>query len=159
MPRVRFRIRTIMIAIAALALTLAVCVASLKWSGFSGARIQIIGGQPTLCIEFSDEYRNVEAGFFSIFVKSTSVLVAAACVYLSLAVTEASSDVWWRFWTIYSVVGLSCLLGTGWLLRRSPSSNSFRGARGFVGYLAFFKSGVSPARSIANAPPFFSRAG
>jgi hypothetical protein len=48
MPRIRFRIRTIMIAIATLALTLAVWVAWLKRSGFSGARIQIIGGQPTL---------------------------------------------------------------------------------------------------------------
>jgi multisubunit Na+/H+ antiporter MnhB subunit len=50
------------------------------------------------------------------------ILVAAACGYLSLAATEAPRDVWWRFWTIYGVVGLSCLLGAGWLLRRSPSS-------------------------------------
>jgi hypothetical protein len=50
------------------------------------------------------------------------ILVAAACGYLSLAATEASRDVWWRFWTIYAVVGFSCLFGAGWLLRRSLSS-------------------------------------
>ena len=50
------------------------------------------------------------------------ILVAAACVYLSFAAMEASRDVWWKFWTIYAVVGLSCLLGAGWLLRRSLSA-------------------------------------
>jgi multisubunit Na+/H+ antiporter MnhB subunit len=47
------------------------------------------------------------------------ILIAAACVYLSFAAMEASRDTWWRFWTIYGVVGLSCLLGAGWMLRRS----------------------------------------
>ena len=46
-----------------------------------------------------------------------SVLIASACVYLCFAATEAPPDVWWEFWTIYAVVGLSCLLGAGWLLR------------------------------------------
>ena len=51
-------------------------------------------------------------------------LIAAACVDLSLAATEAPRDVWWKFWTIYGAVGLSCLLGAGWLLRRSPAPSS-----------------------------------
>ena len=50
------------------------------------------------------------------------ILIAAGCVYLSFAAMEAPRDVWWKFWTIYAVVGLSCLLGAGWLLRRSLSS-------------------------------------
>jgi hypothetical protein len=45
------------------------------------------------------------------------ILIAAGCVYLSFAAMEASRDVWWKFWTIYAVVGLSCLLGAGWLLQ------------------------------------------
>jgi hypothetical protein len=45
------------------------------------------------------------------------ILIAAGCVYLSFAATEAPRDVWWKFWTIYAVVGLSSLLGAGWLLR------------------------------------------
>jgi hypothetical protein len=50
------------------------------------------------------------------------ILIAAGCVYLSFAVMEAPRDTWWKFWTIYTVVGLSCLLGAGWLLRRSLTS-------------------------------------
>ena len=50
------------------------------------------------------------------------ILIAAACVYLSFAAMEASRDVWWKFWTNYGVVGLSCLLGAGWLVRRSLGS-------------------------------------
>jgi hypothetical protein len=50
------------------------------------------------------------------------ILIAAACVYLSFAAMEAPRDIWWKFWTIYGVVGLSCLLGAGWLVRRSLSS-------------------------------------
>ena len=50
------------------------------------------------------------------------ILIAAGCVYLSFAAMEAPRDIWWKFWTIYAVVGLSCLLGAGWLLRRSLSS-------------------------------------
>jgi hypothetical protein len=45
------------------------------------------------------------------------ILIAAACVYLSFAAMEAPRDTWWKFWMIYGVVGLSCLLGAGWLLR------------------------------------------
>jgi hypothetical protein len=45
------------------------------------------------------------------------ILIAAGCVYLSFAVPEAPRDIWWKFWTTYAVVGLSCLLGAGWLLR------------------------------------------
>ena len=45
------------------------------------------------------------------------MLIAAACVYLSLAVPEAPRESWWIFWTIYAVVGLSSLLGAGCLLR------------------------------------------
>lgn len=51
------------------------------------------------------------------------ILIAAACVYLSFAAMEAARGVWWKFWTIYAVVGLSCLFGAGWLLRRSLSSS------------------------------------
>ena len=50
------------------------------------------------------------------------ILITAACVYLSFAAMEAPRDTWWKFWTIYGVVGLSCLLGAGWLLRRALSS-------------------------------------
>ena len=50
------------------------------------------------------------------------ILIAAACVYQSFAVMEAPRESWWMFWTIDAVVGLSCLLGAGWLLRRSLSS-------------------------------------
>jgi hypothetical protein len=50
------------------------------------------------------------------------ILIAASCVYLSFAAMEAPRDVWWKFWTIYAVAGLSCLLGAGWLLRRSLTS-------------------------------------
>jgi hypothetical protein len=50
------------------------------------------------------------------------ILIAVACAYGSLAATDAPREVWWKFWTIYGVVGLSCLLGAGWLLRRSFSS-------------------------------------
>lgn len=46
------------------------------------------------------------------------LLIAAGCVYLSLAVPEAPREYWWAFWATYSVVGLSCLFGAGWLLRR-----------------------------------------
>jgi hypothetical protein len=45
------------------------------------------------------------------------ILIAAVCLYFSFAAMEAPRDVWWKFWTIYAVVGLSCLLGSGWLLR------------------------------------------
>lgn len=45
------------------------------------------------------------------------MLIAAGCVFLSLAVPEAPRETWWIFWTIYGVTGLGCLLGTGWLLR------------------------------------------
>jgi hypothetical protein len=45
------------------------------------------------------------------------MLIAVGCAYLSLAVQEAPRESWWIFWTIYAVIGLSCLLGAGWLLR------------------------------------------
>jgi hypothetical protein len=45
------------------------------------------------------------------------MLISAGCAYLSLAVPEAPREYWWIFWTIYAVVGLSCLLGAGWLVR------------------------------------------
>ena len=48
-------------------------------------------------------------------------LIAAICVYLSLGVLDAPREYWWT-WTILAVAGLSCLLGAGWLLRRSLSS-------------------------------------
>ena len=50
------------------------------------------------------------------------ILIAAGCVYLSFAVMEAPREYWWTYWTICAVVGLSCLLGAGWLLRRSLTS-------------------------------------
>ena len=50
------------------------------------------------------------------------ILIAAACVYQSFAAMEAPRESWWMFWTIDAVVGLSCLLGAGWLLRRSLGS-------------------------------------
>jgi hypothetical protein len=45
------------------------------------------------------------------------MLIAAGCAYLSFAVREAPREYWWIFWTIYAVMGLSCLLGAGSLLR------------------------------------------
>ena len=45
------------------------------------------------------------------------MLIAVGCAYLSLAVREAPREYWWIYWTIYAVMGLSCLLGAGWLLR------------------------------------------
>src|SRR5208282_4480906 len=50
------------------------------------------------------------------------ILIAVGCVFLSFAAMEAPRDIWWKFWTIYAVVRLSCLLGAGWLLRRSLNS-------------------------------------
>jgi hypothetical protein len=50
------------------------------------------------------------------------ILIAVGCVYLSIAAMEAPREVWWKFWAFYAVVGLSCLLGVGWLLRRSIGS-------------------------------------
>ena len=50
------------------------------------------------------------------------IVIAVGWVYLSFEAMEAPRDVWWIFWTIYGVVGLSCLLGAGWLLRRSLTS-------------------------------------
>jgi hypothetical protein len=44
------------------------------------------------------------------------LVVVAACVYLAIAVPEAPSDSRQAFWLIYSLVGLLCLLGAGWLL-------------------------------------------
>jgi hypothetical protein len=44
-------------------------------------------------------------------------LIAASCVYLSLAAVEAPRESWPIFWTFYAVIGLSCLLGAGWLFR------------------------------------------
>jgi hypothetical protein len=49
MTRFRFRIGTIMFAVAALALILGVATV-FKWSGFSGARIEIFNGQPFLLV-------------------------------------------------------------------------------------------------------------
>lgn len=45
------------------------------------------------------------------------LLIAAGCAYLSLAVPEAPREHWWAYWTIYAVIGLSCLSGAGWSLR------------------------------------------
>ncbi len=45
------------------------------------------------------------------------LLIAAGCACLSLAVREAPREYWWIYWTIYAVIGLSCGLGAGWLLR------------------------------------------
>jgi hypothetical protein len=45
-------------------------------------------------------------------------LIAAICVLLSIAAIDfRPPEIQWTFWTIDAVVGLSCLLGAGWLLR------------------------------------------
>ena len=61
-------------------------------------------------------------GIFRSLCSIVLILIAVACAYLSLAATEAPREVWWKFWAIYGVVGLSCLLGAGWMLRRSFSA-------------------------------------
>jgi hypothetical protein len=60
-------------------------------------------------------------GIFRSLSSIVLILMTAGCVYLSFAAMEAPRDIWWKFWTIYAAVGLSCLLGAGWLLRRSLS--------------------------------------
>ena len=46
------------------------------------------------------------------------VLFAAICVLLSIAAIDfRPPEIQWTSWTIFAVVGLSCLLGAGWLLR------------------------------------------
>jgi hypothetical protein len=49
------------------------------------------------------------------FVSIILLLIVAGCVYLSLAAKEAPREQWWASWTIYAIVGFSCLIGAVWL--------------------------------------------
>ena len=60
---------------------------------------------------------SVVLGTIRALVSVVLLLIAVGCVYLSFAAMEASRESRWIFWTIYAVVGLSCVLGAGWLLR------------------------------------------
>jgi hypothetical protein len=61
--------------------------------------------------------RALASGTIRALVSVLLLLIAAACVFQSFAAMEAPRESWWIFWTVDAVVGFSCLLGAGWLLR------------------------------------------